>query len=76
MRQTYHCHIQNSNGINTAAIFILATLPIIQALSKVPIAVAIAGDAPEANSAIDNESRRMKAVISTAPAVIPVRSNG
>ena len=69
MPHTPHSHDQNRSAINTAAAFILAILPVIHVVTKMPTTVAIATDAPETNRAIQRESNCRKPTNPVAPAV-------
>src|SRR5258706_11153948 len=69
MPQTPHSHAQNSSEMNTAAVFILAILPVIQVVTKVPTTVAIASEAPATSSAVDITSNCMNAAMPMPAAV-------
>ena len=67
--QMPHSHVQNSSEMNTAAVFILAILPVIHVVTKVPTTVAIASEAPAVSSAVDIASNCMKAAMPMPAAV-------
>src|ERR1017187_5030251 len=60
MPQMPHSHVQNSSEMNTAAVFILAILPVIQVVANIPTTVAIVSEAPATSSAVDMVSNCMK----------------
>src|SRR4030095_8894539 len=69
--QTPHNQPQNSSEMKTAAEFMLAMRPVIQVVMSVPIAVAIASDAPATSNAMPNDSNCMNAAIPVTMAVTP-----
>src|SRR5579863_6691747 len=63
MPQTPHSQPQNISEMNTAAEFRFAMRPVIQVVTKVPITVAMASDAPATSNAIAGESNWMYAAV-------------